>query len=193
MIKKLNSFQLLKNVSGEKISLTSQRSKFFHMIKTKFFRIHAGKKNMAAENVVNDTENKSYNLSTLAIFHAVQAAQGQLQQQNMNADVPFIGNDIPAINRDHDFHKKVSDSQLDTEDQVINESQILLQSLQGNSVLLQQDQLSSLAFSTTRSLDGVTMDFSREDGMPTSTSDLLQRLLAEVQSNQCIWNKQSSE
>ena len=44
MIKKLNSFQLLKNVSGEKISLTNQRSKFFHMIKTKFFRIHAGKK-----------------------------------------------------------------------------------------------------------------------------------------------------
>ena len=37
------------------------------------------------------------------------------------------------------------------------------------------------------------MDFSREDGMPTSTSDLLQRLAAEVQSYQRIWNKQLSE
>ena len=40
------------------------------------------------------------------------------------------------------------------------------------------------------------MDFSREDGMPAtipSTSDLLQRLVAEVQSYQCILNKQSSE
>ena len=37
------------------------------------------------------------------------------------------------------------------------------------------------------------MDFSGEDGMATSTSDLLQRLVAEVQSYQCIWNKQSSE
>ena len=93
-----------------------------------------------AENVINDTENTSYNnLSTLAIFHAVQAAPGQLQQQNVNVDVPFIVNNVPAINRDHDFHKKVSDSRLDTEDQLINESQILLQSLQGNSVLSQQD------------------------------------------------------
>ena len=147
-----------------------------------------------AENVINDTENTSYNnLSTLAIFHAVQAAPGQLQQQNMNVDIPFIVNNIPAINRDHDFHKKVSDSLLDTEDQLIKESQILLQSLQGNSVLSQQDQQSSPASSTTRSLDSVTMDFSREDDMPTSTSDLLQKLVAEVQSYQCIWNKKSSE
>ena len=169
MVKKLNSFQLLKNVSREKISLTNQRSKFFHMIKTKFSRIPAGKKNnMAAENVVNDTENTNCNnLSTLAIFHAVQAAQGQLQQQNMDVDVPFIGNNIPAINRDY-IHQKVSDSQLDTEDQFVNESQLLLQSLQGNSVLPQQDQLSSPASSTGRSHDGVTMDFSREDGIPTS-------------------------
>ena len=72
---------------------------------------------MPAENVVNNTGNTSYNnFSTLAIFHAVQSSQGQLQQQNMAADVPFIGNNIPAINRDHDFHKKVSVSQLDTED-----------------------------------------------------------------------------
>ena len=85
---------------------------------------------MPAENVVNNTGNTSYNnFSTLAIFHAVQSSQGQLQQQNMAVDVPFIGNNIPAINRDHDFHKKVSVSQLDTEDQFINESQILLQSL----------------------------------------------------------------
>ena len=140
MVKKLNSFQLLKNVSREKISLTNQRSKFFHIIKTKFSRIPAGKKNMAAKNVINDTEKTRYNnLSTLSIFHAVEAAQGQLQQQNMNVNVPFIVNNIPAINRDHDFHKKVSDSRLDTEDQLINESQILLQSLQGNSVLSQQD------------------------------------------------------
>ena len=163
------------------------------MIKTKFSRIPAGKKIMAAKNLVNDTENTSYNnLSTLAIFHAVQPAQGRLQQENMNVDVPFIGNNIPAISSDHDFHRKVSDSQLDTEDQFINESQILLQSLQGDSVLSQQDQLSSSA-SSTRSLDGLNMDFSREDGMTTSTSDLLQRLVAEVQSYQCIWNKQSSE
>ena len=163
------------------------------MIKTKFSRIPAGKKIMAAKNLVNDTENTSYNnLSTLAIFHAVQPAQGRLQQENMNVDVPFIGNNIPAISSDHDFHRKVSDSQLDTEDQFINESQILLQSLQGDSVLSQQDQLSSSA-SSTRSLDGLAMDFSREDGMTTSTSDLLQRLVAEVQSYQCIWNKQSSE
>ena len=149
---------------------------------------------MPAENVVNNTGNTSYNnFSTLAIFHAVQSSQGQLQQQNMTVDVPFIGNNIPAINRDHDFHKKVSVSQLDTEDQFINESQILLQSLQGDSVLSQQDQLSSSASSTARSLDGLTMDFSGEDGMTTSTSDLLQRLVAEVQSYQCIWNKQSSE
>ena len=60
----------------------------------------------------------------------------------MNVDVHFIRNNNPAISRDHDFHKKVSDSQLDTEDQLINESQILLQSLQVNSVLPQQDQLS---------------------------------------------------
>ena len=163
------------------------------MIKTKFSRIPAGKKIMAAKNLVNDTESTSYNnLSTLAIFHAVQPAQGRLQQENMNVDVPFIGNNIPAISSDHDFHRKVSDSQLDTEDQFINESQILLQSLQGDSVLSQQDQLSSSA-SSTRSLDGLNMDFSREDGMTTSTSDLLQRLVAEVQSYQCIWNKQSSE
>ena len=163
------------------------------MIKTKFSRIQERKKIMAAKNLVNDTENTSYNnLSTLAIFHAVQPAQGRLQQENMNVDVPFIGNNIPAISSDHDFHRKVSDSQLDTEDQFINESQILLQSLQGDSVLSQQDQLSSSA-SSTRSLDGLNMDFSREDGMTTSTSDLLQRLVAEVQSYQCIWNKQSSE
>ena len=60
----------------------------------------------------------------------------------MNVDVHFIRNNNPAISRDHDFLKKVSDSQLDTEDQLINESQILLQSLQVNSVLPQQDQLS---------------------------------------------------
>ena len=60
----------------------------------------------------------------------------------MDIDVPFIGNNNPAISRDHDFHKKVSYSQLDAEDQLINEFQILLQSLQGNSVLSQQDQLS---------------------------------------------------
>ena len=60
----------------------------------------------------------------------------------MDIDVPFIGNNNPTISRDHDFHKKVSYSQLDAEDQLINESQILLQSLQGNSVLSQQDQLS---------------------------------------------------
>ena len=65
---------------------------------------------MAAKNVINDTEKTRYNnLSTLSIFHAVEAAQGQLQQQNMNVNVPFIVNNIPAINRDHDFHKKVSD------------------------------------------------------------------------------------
>ena len=41
------------------------------MIKTKFSRIPAGKKNMAAENVINDIEDTNYNkLSTLAIFHA---------------------------------------------------------------------------------------------------------------------------
>ena len=52
---------------------------------------------MAAENVFNDTGNTSYNnLSTLAIFHVVQATQVQLQKQNRNADVPFIGNNIPA-------------------------------------------------------------------------------------------------
>ena len=34
---------------------------------------------MAAENLANDTVNTSFNLNTLAIFHAVQAAQGQLQ------------------------------------------------------------------------------------------------------------------
>ena len=78
----------------------------------------------------NDTENTNYNnLSTLAIFHAVQAVQGQLQQQNMNVDVPFIRNNILEINRDHDFYKKVSDLHFDTEDQLINKSQILLQSL----------------------------------------------------------------
>ena len=75
---------------------------------------------MAAENVVNDTESTNCNnLSTLAIFHAVQAAQGQLQQQNMDVDVPFIGKNIPAINRDYDIHQKVSDSQSDTEDQLL--------------------------------------------------------------------------
>ena len=122
----------------------------------------------------NDTENTNYNnLSSLAIFHAVQAVQGQLQQQNMNVDVPFIGNNILEINRDHDFYKKVSDLHFDTEDQLINKSQILLQSLYGNSVLSQQDQLSSPVSRTARSLDGITMDFSREDGTPTSTSDLL--------------------
>ena len=78
---------------------------------------------------------------------------------------------------------------------MINESQILHQSLQSNIVLPQQDQLSSPASSTIISLYRVTMDFSREDGMPTSTStsDLLQRLVAEVLSYQCIWNKQLSE
>ena len=44
MVNKLNSFQLLKNVLPEKISLTNQRSEFFHIIKTKFSRIPAGKK-----------------------------------------------------------------------------------------------------------------------------------------------------
>ena len=113
---------------------------------------------MPAENVVNNTGNTSYNnFSTLAIFHAVQSSQGQLQQQNMTVDVPFIGNNIPAINRDHDFHKKVSVSQLDTEDQFINESQILLQSLQGNSVLSHQDQLSSLIISLQLSSSYLTL------------------------------------
>ena len=113
---------------------------------------------MPAENVVNNTGNTSYNnFSTLAIFHAVQSSQGQLQQQNMTVDVPFIGHNIPAINRDHDFHKKVSVSQLDTEDQFINESQILLQSLQGNSVLSHQDQLSSLIISLQLSSSYLTL------------------------------------
>ena len=58
----------------------------------------------------------------------------------------------PGINRDHDFHQDASDSQLDTGDQFVNESQILLQSLQGNSVLPQQDQLSSPESNTARSL-----------------------------------------
>ena len=121
---------------------------------------------MAAENVVNETKNTSYNnLCTLAISHAIRATQGQLQQQNMNVDVPSIRHDIPGINRDHDFHQVVSDSQLDTGDQFVNESQILLQSFQGNSVLPQQDQLSSPASSTARPLHGVTVDFSREDDM----------------------------
>ena len=98
--------------------------------------------------------------------------KGQLQQQNMNLDVPYIQNNIPGINRDHDFYQEVSDSQLDIEDQIIIESQILLQSLQGTSVLSLQDQLSSPASSTARSLDGVTLDFLREDGMSTAgTSD----------------------
>ena len=60
-------------------------------------------------------------------------------------------------------------------------------------IVSQQDQLSSPASSIARSSDGVTMDFWREDGMPASTSDLLQRLVPEVQSYQCIWNRQSSE
>ena len=99
MVKKLNLIQLFKNVLEEKISLTDQRSKAFHIIKTKF-----SKRNMAAENVVNYTKNTSYNnLSTLAMFHAVRAAQGQLQQQNMNVNVPYIRNNIPGINRDHVF------------------------------------------------------------------------------------------
>ena len=38
----------------EKLSLTNQRSKFFHVIKTRFFRIPA----MTAENVVNDTKTR---------------------------------------------------------------------------------------------------------------------------------------
>ena len=97
----------------------------------------------------------------------------------MNLDVPYIHKNIPGINRDDDFHRDILDSQLDSEDQFVNESQILLQSLQGNSAVLQQDQLSSPASSTTRSLDSVTIDFSREDGMPTTgTSDLLQRHVA---------------
>ena len=76
MVKKLNSSQLLKNVSREKISLTNQRSKFFHIIKTKFSRITAGKKNMAAKNVINDTEKTRYNnLSTLAILKLVEDAK----------------------------------------------------------------------------------------------------------------------
>ena len=101
------------------------------MIKNKSFpEFLLAKKNMAAKNVVKDTENTSCNnLSTLAIFHAVQAAQGQLQQQNMNVDVTFTGNNIPEINRDHDFYKQVSDLHLNTEDQLINKSQILFQSL----------------------------------------------------------------
>ena len=171
MVKKLNLFQLFKNISREKISLTNQRSKFFHMIKTKFSRIPADKKNIAAKKGVNGTKNTSYNnLNTLAIFHAVRAAQGQLQSQNMNEDVPYIQNNIPRINRDHDFHQEVSDSQLDTEDQFVKFSSV--RSLQ-SSVLLQQDQLSSPASSTTRSLDGVTMDFSREDGMTTTSTSYL--------------------
>ena len=121
---------------------------------------------MAAENVVNDTKNTSYNnLCTLAISHAIRATRGQLQQQNINVDVPSIWHDISGINRDHDFHQGVSDSQLDTGDQFFNESQILLQSLQGKSVLPQQDQLSSPASSTARSRHGVTIDFSKEEDM----------------------------
>ena len=42
-------------------------------------------------------------LGYLGIFHTVQASEGQLQQQNMNVDVPFIGNNIPGINTDNDF------------------------------------------------------------------------------------------
>ena len=60
-------------------------------------------------------------------------------------------------------------------------------------IVSQQDQLSSPASSIARSSDGVTMDFWREDGMPASTSYLLQRLVPEVQWYQCIWNRQSSE
>ena len=36
MVKKLNSIQLFKNVSEEKISLTNQCSKALHMIKVKY-------------------------------------------------------------------------------------------------------------------------------------------------------------
>ena len=44
------------------------------MIKTKFSRIPAGKKKWPPKMWFNDTENTNYNnLSTLAIFHAVQA------------------------------------------------------------------------------------------------------------------------
>ena len=47
------------------------------MIKTKFSRIPADKKNMASENVANNTENLIFNkLNTLAIYHAVRTAQG---------------------------------------------------------------------------------------------------------------------
>ena len=59
---------------------------------------------MAAENVVNNTEHTSYDkLNTLAIFHAVRAAQWQLQQQNINVDVSHIWDNILGSNRDHDF------------------------------------------------------------------------------------------
>ena len=104
--------------------------------------------------------------------------QRQLQKQNVNVDIPYIQNKILGINKDDDFHQEVLDSQLETEDQCANEFQILLG---GNSVLSQQDQLFSPASSTTRSLDGVTVDFSREDGMlTTNTSNLFQRLVAEA-------------
>ena len=89
-----------------------------------------------------------------------------------NLDVPDIENNIPGINRDHDFHWEVSDSQLDIKDQFINESQVLLQIFQGNSILSLQDQLFSLAFSTARCLDGANLDFLIEAVIPTTgTSD----------------------
>ena len=62
---------------GKKILLTNQCWNFFHMIKTMFSRIPADKKNMASENVANNTENLIFNkLNTLAIYHAVRTAQG---------------------------------------------------------------------------------------------------------------------
>ena len=71
----------------------------------------------------------------------------------MNVNVPFIENNIPGINHRQWF----SDSQLDTANQFISESQILLQSLQGNSVLSQQDQLSSLIISLQLSSSYLTL------------------------------------
>ena len=70
------------------------------------------------------------------------------------------------------IHNKIQKINLLMNRFKVNES--LNESL--NCVLSQQDKLSSPGSSTARSLDGVTMDFSREDGMPASTSDLLQRL-----------------
>ena len=125
--------------------------------------------------VIKNTNNNS--LSTLVIFHAVPAAKEQLEQESINVDVPNVQNNIPGINRDHGFHQDVLGSPLNAEDQLAQESQILLQSLLGNSVLSHQDQLYIPASSITKSVDSVSMDFSREKAAP-STSYLLKILAA---------------